>query len=131
MKKYKSWGGRFKKKTSPLMDKFNASIGFDKRLYNEDIEGSIVYAEALQKAKIITLKEKKLIVKALKEIKKEFEDGMFKILPTDEDIHIAVERQLIKKVGASGQKIHTGRSRNDQVALDVRMYVRQETCNII
>lgn len=131
MKKYKSWAGRFNKETSPLMDEFNTSIGFDKCLYNEDIDGSIAYAEALRKAEIITQKEKKLIVKALTEIKKEFETGDFKILPTDEDIHMAVERRLVEKIGASGQKIHTGRSRNDQVQLDTRLYLKKSILNII
>ena len=131
MKKYKSWAGRFNKETSPLMDEFNASIGFDKRLYNEDIDGSIAYAEALRKAEIITQKEKRLIVKALTEIKKEFETGIFKILPTDEDIHMAVERRLVEKIGAAGQKIHTGRSRNDQVQLDTRLYLKKSILNII
>ncbi|MCK4966450.1 argininosuccinate lyase, partial [bacterium] len=131
MKKYKSWAGRFNKETSPLMDEFNASIGFDKRLYNEDIDGSIAYAEALRKAEIITQKEKRLIVKTLTEIKKEFETGIFKILPTDEDIHMAVERRLVEKIGAAGQKIHTGRSRNDQVQLDTRLYLKKSILNII
>ena len=131
MKKHKAWKGRFKKETSPLMEKFNSSIKFDQRLYREDIEGSIAYAEALKKANVINQKERDLIINGLKEIKGEFDKGRFIISPMDEDIHMAVERRLIEKIGSSGKKLHTGRSRNDQVATDTRLFIKKAGQDVI
>ncbi len=131
MKKNKAWKGRFKKQTSPLMEKFNASISFDQKLYKEDITASIAYANSLERAHIINQKEKDLIVKGLNEIKKELDDGKFIISPSDEDIHMAVERRLIEKIGATGKKLHTGRSRNDQVVTDVRLFIKKNNQDII
>ena len=131
MKKYKAWKGRFKGKTSPLMEVFNSSIKFDKKLYSEDIAGSVAYASALRDADIINKKEQNLIIKGLKEILKEFESGKFVIIPSDEDIHIAVERRLVEKIGDTGKKLHTGRSRNDQVVTDTRLFLKKAIKNII
>ncbi len=131
MKKYKAWKGRFKKETSPLMEEFNSSIKFDKRLYSEDIAGSIAYASALKNAKVINKKEQNLIIKGLKEILKEFESGKFIISSSDEDIHIAVERRLVEKIRDTGKKLHTGRSRNDQVVTDTRLFLKKAIKNII
>ena len=131
MKKYKAWSGRFKKETSSLMEKFNSSIAFDQRLYKEDITGSIAYAKALKKAGIISVKERDLIIKGLNGIKKEFDEGKFVISPYDEDIHMAVERRLVEKIGAAGKKLHTGRSRNDQVITDTRLFLKNAAQNLI
>jgi len=105
------------------MNRFNNSIAFDKVLYEADITGSIAYAKALKKIGIFTNEEYIRVVKALKEILNEFANGKFVIQPSDEDIHTAVERRLTEKVGDPGRKIHTGRSRNDQVATDLRLFL--------
>ena len=121
----KVWGGRFREKTDEIFDRFNASLGFDRRLYSQDIKGSLAHCRMLAKQKIISKKEAKQIVVALKEIKGEMDQGIFPFAQTDEDIHSAVERALVEKIGNIGEKLHTGRSRNDQVALDMRLYVRE------
>ncbi|HDY86729.1 MAG TPA: argininosuccinate lyase [bacterium] len=131
MKKYKAWSGRFKKETSSLMEKFNSSIAFDQRLYKEDITGSIAYAKALKKAGIISARERDLIIKGLDGIKKEFDKGKFEIFSYDEDIHMAVERRLVEKIGAAGKKLHTGRSRNDQVVTDTRLFLKNAARDLI
>jgi argininosuccinate lyase len=127
----KLWEGRFTKSTDEAMNRFNNSIYFDKILYNADIVGSIAYAKALQAIGIFTEKELKKVLKALNEILHEFEQGGFILQPSDEDIHTDVERRLTEKVGALGKKIHTGRSRNDQVATDVRLFLRWKIEEII
>jgi argininosuccinate lyase len=108
------------------VERFNASIGFDRRLYRADIRGSVAYAWALVGAGVLTEAEATTIVTGLHEVLTEFEDGTFEVQPADEDIHTAVERRLGEVVGAVAGKLHTGRSRNDQVATDVRLYLLDE-----
>ncbi len=129
--KKKPWSGRFKKGTDRLVEEFTASISFDKRLYKYDIEGSIAHCMMLAKCKIIKNGEAKKIIKGLKEIRKEIDDGRFRFDIALEDIHMNIERRLINKIGAVGGKLHTARSRNDQVALDIRLYLRDEIQEII
>src|SRR3989338_6706619 len=122
----KPWSGRFTEKTDKLVEEFNASISFDKRLYKHDIMGSITHARMLAKVGILTKKEVDKIISGLKAIEKEIVAGKFRFTPDLEDIHMAIEKRLIEKVGPVGGKLHTARSRNDQVALDVRLYLRYE-----
>jgi argininosuccinate lyase len=124
--KEKPWGGRFRKPTSKAAEAFTASIGFDKRLYPYDIEGSIAHARMLSRRKIISKKDEKAIVKGLTAVLADIEKGRFVFRPEDEDIHMAVEKALIKRAGKAGGRLHAGRSRNDQVSLDVRMCLRDE-----
>lgn len=121
----KIWGGRFREDTDVVFSRFNASIRFDRRLYEEDIEGSRAYCRMLARQGIFTDEEASQILQALAEIKREMERGEFPSIEEHEDIHTFVEKALIEKVGSIGEKIHTGRSRNDQVSLDLRMYVRE------
>jgi len=118
------WGGRFKQQLSETALKFSSSIDLDKALYQEDIHGSIAHVEMLAACKIITQEEARRIRKALKEILLEIESGKLDLSWEKEDIHMAIEQRLIQKVGAIGGKLHTGRSRNDQVALDERLFLR-------
>ena len=120
------WGGRFTKETDKLVYNFNASISFDQKFYKQDMEGSIAHVKMLGKQGILTEKEMQDIVDCLKEILKEVEEGKLIITDEYEDIHSFVEAQLIDRLGDTGKKLHTGRSRNDQVALDMRLYTRQE-----
>ena len=120
------WGGRFTKETDKLVYNFNASISFDQKFFEQDVEGSIAHAVMLEKQGIITLSEKDSIVKGITEIREEVENGTLEITDEYEDIHSFVEANLIKKIGDAGKKLHTGRSRNDQVALDMRLYTRME-----
>ncbi len=120
----KVWGGRFKENINETVDAFNSSIGFDGRLYTQDIEGSMAHCRMLAKQGIISDSDASRIVDALAEIKREIDRGEFQITDDHEDIHTLVEKALTDKVGMIGEKVHTARSRNDQVALDVRMYVR-------
>ncbi|MFN8441117.1 MAG: argininosuccinate lyase [Caldilineaceae bacterium] len=122
----KMWGGRFTGKTDPLMEEFNASIGFDKRLWKADIQGSQAYARALARAGIINEAEAKQIIDGLDAVAAEWASGNFVIQPGDEDIHTANERRLSELIGATGGKLHTGRSRNDQIATDIRLWLREE-----
>ncbi|MBR3306043.1 MAG: argininosuccinate lyase [Lachnospiraceae bacterium] len=124
------WGGRFTKETDKNVYLFNASVGFDKRLYRQDIEGSIAHAIMLEKQGIISLQEKDAIVKGLTEIREKLESGSLEISEDYEDIHSFVEAKLTEMVGDAGKKLHTGRSRNDQVALDMKLYVRSEIIEI-
>ncbi|ERM91711.1 argininosuccinate lyase [Caldanaerobacter subterraneus subsp. yonseiensis KB-1] len=119
----KLWGGRFKKDLDKLMEEFNSSISFDIRLLKYDIIGSIAHAKGLYKAGVLTEEELNLIEKGLKEI---LEESELKEIPQDEDVHSYVERLLVEKIGDVGRKLHTGRSRNDQVATDERLYLRDE-----
>ncbi len=128
--KEKLWGGRFKSFTDKNVDEFNASIGFDKRLWREDIEGSLGYCRALGKAGIISEDKVEVISDALKEIYREIEKGDFSFDEGMEDIHTHIEKALIDKVGDIGETIHTGRSRNDQVALDTRLFLRASIIEI-
>ncbi|MGH7901332.1 MAG: lyase family protein, partial [Thermodesulfobacteriota bacterium] len=118
----KPWTGRFTKKTHELAESFSASIDIDKRLYREDIEGSIAHAKMLGKTGIITKKETERIINGLKEIQKEIEAGKFPFREEYEDIHLNIEKRLIELIGDAGGKLHTGRSRNDQIVLDIRLF---------
>lgn len=120
------WGGRFTKETDQMVYDFNASIGFDKRLYRQDIEGSMAHVKMLAKQQILTEQERDQIMEGLAGILKDVEDGTLPITKEYEDIHSFVEANLIDRIGDAGKKLHTGRSRNDQVALDMKLYVREE-----
>ena len=120
------WGGRFTKETDQLVYNFNASITFDQKFYKQDIEGSIAHVTMLAKQGILTEQERDDIVRTLKEIRDEVESGKLEITSEYEDIHSFVESNLIDRLGDTGKKLHTGRSRNDQVALDMRLYTRDE-----
>ncbi len=120
------WGGRFTKETDQMVYDFNASIKFDRRLYRQDIEGSMAHVKMLARQGILTEKERDLILRGLLDILQDVEDGSLEITAEYEDIHSFVEANLIKRIGDTGKKLHTGRSRNDQVALDMRLYIRDE-----
>jgi argininosuccinate lyase len=120
------WGGRFTKETDQLVYNFNASISFDRKFYKQDIEGSIAHVTMLGKQGILTEQERDDIVRTLKEILSDVESGKLEITSEYEDIHSFVEANLIDRLGDTGKKLHTGRSRNDQVALDMRLYTRSQ-----
>lgn len=120
------WGGRFTKETDKLVYNFNASISFDRKLFTQDIEGSIAHVIMLTKQGILTGGEKDLMVKGLTGIREDVEKGILEITDEYEDIHSFVEANLTERIGEPGKKLHTGRSRNDQVALDMRLYTRAE-----
>lgn len=126
----KLWGGRFSKNTNELVDAFNASIDFDKRLYNEDIRGSIAHAKMLAKCGIIPVEDGEKIVAGLKDILADIEAGNFSFEVALEDIHMNVEARLTERIGQAGARLHTARSRNDQVALDMHMYMKREVAEI-
>ncbi|MDO4935606.1 MAG: argininosuccinate lyase [Phascolarctobacterium sp.] len=121
----KLWGGRFTKETSEWVDAYNASISYDKRLYREDIRGSIAHATMLVRQGIITKEDGKKIVAGLKEILQKIEDGKFEFSQKLEDIHMNIEARLTEMIGAAGGRLHSARSRNDQVALDMHMYMKR------
>lgn len=123
----KPWAGRFRKGTHPLLEAFSASVAFDCRLAEYDLLGSIVHAEALYRAKLLTRAEALALKRGLAELLQELRDGRFRLDSKLEDIHMNVEQRLSKKLGPLGGKLHTGRSRNDQVALDMRLYFRDQT----
>jgi argininosuccinate lyase len=127
----KPWGGRFKEKTSARVEEFTESISFDKRLWKHDIRGSIAHAKMLGRQGIISTKDAEAIVKGLTEIAGEIASGNFRFRAELEDIHMNIEAALVKKIGGAGKRLHTARSRNDQVALDLRLYLKEETKNII
>ncbi len=122
----KLWGGRFKEESSSILEKFNASIDFDKRIYKEDIKGSIAHSRMLAKQGIIDVAEQVKIEKGLLEIREEIDNGGFNFSIKDEDIHMAIEKRLIEKIGDVGGKLHTARSRNDQVAVGMKMHLIEE-----
>ena len=124
------WGGRFTKETDRLVYNFNASISFDRKFYEEDIEGSIAHVVMLEKQGIITEDEKNDIVKGLTGIREDVKNGTLEITEEYEDIHSFVEANLIRRIGDAGKKLHTGRSRNDQVALDMKLYTRAEVVHV-
>ena len=124
------WGGRFTKETDELVYKFNASIGFDQKMLSEDVEGSTAQAKMLAKIGIISDEEADLIVNTLKDIVSDVESGKLKITEKYEDVHSFIESNLIDRIGDTGKKLHTGRSRNDQVALDMRLYTRKNVLSI-
>lgn len=125
------WEGRFKKKLDSKVNDFNSSISFDSRMYKQDIEGSIAHAKMLSKQNIIEESETAKIIIELKRILKEIDEGRLIIDENAEDIHMFVESELTKRIGNTGKRLHTARSRNDQVALDIRMYLKEEIINII
>ncbi len=130
VKNLKLWSGRFDKNTEKAVDDFNSSIRFDSRMYKQDILGSIAHADMLGKCGIIKIDESELIQKTLNEICEDIQNGLVTFETDAEDIHMNIEKILIDRIGDTGKKLHTGRSRNDQVALDIRMYLIDE-CSII
>ena len=126
----KLWGGRFTKETNQLVHNFNASLSFDQKFYKQDIDGSIAHVNMLAKQGIVTSEERFAILNGLESIKSDIENGTLEISPEYEDIHSFVEATLIERIGDTGKKLHTGRSRNDQVALDMKLYVRDEIVEI-
>ena len=130
----KLWGGRFKKKTSKEVEAFTSSTDVDKRFYKHDILGSIAHAKALWRAGVITAQELKKMARGLEEILKGLNSGKLKLKGEFEDVHMNIEKMLIGKIGNAGKKLHTGRSRNDQVVTDLRMYHKDEvvetTCEV-
>ncbi len=126
----KLWGGRFTKSTDGFTDHFHSSISFDQRMYKQDIQGSIAHAAMLGNQGIIAAEDAKLIQKTLKEILEDIEAGTITFDEKAEDIHMNIETILISRIGDVGKRLHTGRSRNDQVALDIRMYVKEEIIHI-
>ena len=122
----KLWGGRFTKETDKLVNNFNASLPFDRRFYKQDIEGSIAHVTMLAKQGILTEEDKASIIAGLTGIRNDLDNGILEFDENAEDIHSFVEAELIKRIGDAGKRLHTGRSRNDQVALDMRLYIRDE-----
>ncbi|MFW6042622.1 MAG: argininosuccinate lyase [Chloroflexota bacterium] len=127
----KLWGGRFNQETDELVHRFNASLPFDVRLYQEDIDGSIAWAKALAEIDILSPRELKVIVDGLEQVRQEFEEGTIEFQPGDEDVHTVVERRLTELIGETGGKLHTGRSRNDQVATDFRLWTMRAVDEIL
>ncbi|CDE33927.1 argininosuccinate lyase [Ruminococcus sp. CAG:403] len=126
----KMWAGRFSKEIDETVNAFNSSIAFDARMYRQDIQGSIAHATMLGDCGIITKEDSSTIIKGLKEILADLESGALELDPTAEDIHMFIEAELTKRYGAVGKRLHTSRSRNDQVALDLRLYLRDEIAEI-
>ncbi|HNY72429.1 MAG TPA: argininosuccinate lyase [Syntrophales bacterium] len=126
-KSKKPWGGRFKKDTDRRVESFTSSLAYDRRLYPYDLAGSVVHARMLARQGIISPAEAEEICRGLQAIGEEIESGSFRFDESDEDIHMAIEKALTARIGKAGEKLHTGRSRNDQVALDVRLYLREQT----
>ncbi|MES2603746.1 MAG: argininosuccinate lyase, partial [Pseudomonadota bacterium] len=126
MSQDKLWGGRFSEPTDAFVERFTASVTFDQRLYAADIRGSIAHATMLAKCGILTDKEKQQIIDGLTQIKEEIEAGQFNWSIKLEDVHMNIESRLTDRIGLTGKKLHTGRSRNDQVATDIRLFVRDE-----
>jgi len=131
LKEKKPWSGAFKEGAHPLAEKFTCSIDFDKRLYRYDIEGSIAHAKMLAKVGVISKKEAQALVVGLKDIQTDIEAGRFVFDPALEDIHMNIERRLTEKLGKVGAKLHAGRSRNDQIALDLRLFLKDEILKTI
>src|SRR3990170_1655474 len=127
----KPWAGRFEKETQPLVEAFTESVSFDWRLYKQDIQGSIAHSTMLAACGLLSSEERDDIIRALKEIQKEIESNHFKFSKKLEDVHMNIEAALIERIGETGEKLHTARSRNDQVALDMRLCCREEIHSII
>jgi argininosuccinate lyase len=127
----KAWAGRFEEPTDRLVEAFSRSVAVDRRLYAHDIRGSIAHCRTLAKAGVLTRRETATIVRGLQLVQHELDRDRFRFLPTDEDIHMAIERRLTELIGPLGGKLHTGRSRNDQVALDARLYVRDRLTTLL
>ncbi len=126
----KPWGGRFSEATDAFVERFTASVDFDKRLYHHDISGSIAHATMLATVGVLTGEEKTAIIKGLESIRTDIEQGSFEWSVSLEDVHMNIEAELTKRIGVTGKKLHTGRSRNDQVATDIRLYLRDEIDSI-
>lgn len=122
----KLWGGRFRKETDTLVNDFNSSIQFDSRLYREDIEGSLAHAAMLADCGIISREDQEKITQGLQGILADIEAGTVSFSTDNEDIHMNVEALLTQRIGPAGKRLHTARSRNDQVAVDLRLYLRRE-----
>ncbi len=122
----KAWSGRFGEATDRLVERFTSSLAYDRRLYPYDIQGSVAHCRTLERAGVLTGLEAKTLVRGLEDVRRELDEGQFAFQTGDEDIHMAIERRLTELVGPVGGKVHTGRSRNDQVATDVRLYLRDE-----
>ncbi|HNJ85549.1 MAG TPA: lyase family protein, partial [Agitococcus sp.] len=120
------WGGRFSEATDAFVAEFTASVNFDKRLYKHDIQGSIAHATMLAKVGVLTDSERDAIINGLTAIRQEIEAGQFDWRVDLEDVHMNIESRLTDRIGIAGKKLHTGRSRNDQVATDIRLYLRDE-----
>src|SRR3954462_1564487 len=127
----KSWQSRIAEATDALAASFVESISYDRRIYKQDVAGSIAHATMLAKVGLITDADRDQIIAGLKSIEKDIESGNFTFDETLEDIHMVVEAELIKRIGEAGRKLHTGRSRNDQVALDLVLWLREATGNLI
>ena len=125
------WGGRFEKEMDELVKQFNASIGFDKRMYSEDIDGSIAHVTMLAAQGIVTEEEKEQIVRGLEKIREKIYNGDIVFNVDDEDIHMGIESRLIEEIGETGKKLHTARSRNDQCQVDGRLYLKKEIRQIL
>src|SRR6202047_1998257 len=121
------WKGRFQQETAPAVQRFTESISFDWRLYKFDIQGSIAHASALEKAGLLAREELQQIESGLKSIEQEIDEGRFPFRIELEDVHMNIESALTSRIGSAGAKLHTARSRNDQVALDLRLYLRHES----
>ncbi|MBP9887563.1 MAG: argininosuccinate lyase [Leptospiraceae bacterium] len=130
-KSQKLWGGRFETKAASIMERIGESVSFDKRLYKQDIVGSIAHAKNLKKIGILSKEEFESITRGLAQIKEEIESGKFTYTTELEDIHMHIEHRLTQLIGQAGKKLHTGRSRNDQVAQDVRLFIRDESKEIL
>ena len=127
----KMWAGRFTKEVDERVNDFNSSISFDARMYRQDIEGSIAHATMLGECGIIDINESKKIIEGLKGILADIDSGKLQFDPTAEDVHMFVEAELTSRLGDTGKRLHTARSRNDQVALDIRMNLKVEADEII
>src|SRR2546426_188397 len=127
----KLWAGRFRGKTDPQVETFTSSLAIDRRLYRHDIAGSIAHCRTLGRAGVLTRREADKLVGGLKQVEKEIAGGRFRFTPAHEDIHMAIEARLTELVGEVGGKLHTGRSRNDQVALDLRLYLRDAVKDLL
>ncbi|MBI5410415.1 MAG: argininosuccinate lyase [Nitrospirae bacterium] len=125
------WGGRFRERTHRLVEAFTSSLSFDRRLYAYDIQGSIAHCKTLEKAGVLSHRETTAILRGLEAVREELDAGRFPFAPQDEDIHMAIERRLTELIGPVGGKLHTGRSRNDQVALDIRLYLRDRLAALL
>jgi argininosuccinate lyase len=125
------WGGRFNEPTDEFVARFTASVEFDQRMYRQDIQGSVAHAKMLTEAGVLTAQERDSIIQGLAEIQDDIEQGRFEWSIALEDVHMNIEAALTKKIGITGKKLHTGRSRNDQVATDIRLYVRDEIDRIL
>ncbi len=128
---HKPWGGRFRQSTDPKVEAFTSSLAIDRRLYRQDIAGSIAHCKTLQRAGVLTRREADKLIAGLTRIEREIGEGRFRFAAEHEDIHMAIEARLTELAGEIGGKLHTGRSRNDQVALDLRLYLREEVADLL